>query len=339
MTWWLWIGVLVASLWAAHWGAEHLAAPLKKLRRQWGVSLSAGGAFIGLAAASPEIGINATSAIRGVSDIGLGVMLGSNVIAIPIMASVGYVATRKADLGGEHTGHETHRAHRRMQVDGQSLWVLALPYLAILTLAAALTIPAGWRGLDPVDGWIMLAAYLAFLAQAVLRGRKESAEVEWSNKEIWLAVGGVAAIAGGTYFAVRATEQITQALGMSSIVGGLFITAPVAAMPEAFATWSVSRTGQVTPAMTSVLGDHAVTMTVAFLPLALVGVPVDDMQLFGTVFAFAGLVALLYTVFLRCGHPEPGFERWQVVALGSVLVVYPAVMLGWVLDVFGWFGG
>ncbi len=229
----------------------------------------------------PEIGINTTSAIRGVSDIGLGVMLGSNVIAIPLMVITGYLATRKEELGEDHLGHESHRAHHHLKVDEQALWVLALPYIGIVGLAAALTIPAGWRGLDPIDGWIMLGAYVVFLVQAVLRGRTESEEVAWSRKEILLAIGGVAAIAPGTYFAVRATEAITTAMGISTILGGLFITAPVAAMPEAFATWHVSRGGQVTPALTSVVGDHAVTLTVAFLPLALCAhvTPGDDQSL------------------------------------------------------------
>ena len=31
------------------WGAVHLADPLKKLRRQWGFSVAAGGSFIGIA--------------------------------------------------------------------------------------------------------------------------------------------------------------------------------------------------------------------------------------------------------------------------------------------------
>ena len=44
----VWVGVLLASVWLAHWGAEHLSDPLKKLRRQWGFSVAAGGAFVGL---------------------------------------------------------------------------------------------------------------------------------------------------------------------------------------------------------------------------------------------------------------------------------------------------
>ena len=338
MSWWVWIPALIAALWAAHWGAGRLGAPLKKLRRQWGVSASAGGAFIRLAAASPEIGINATSAFRGVTDIGLGVMLGANVIAIPFMVITGYVATRKTDLGEDHRNHEAHVEDRQLKVDEQALWVLALPYIGIVALAAMLTLPPGWRGLDPVDGWIMLGAYAAFLLQAVIRGRGQGEAVEWSEKEVLLALGGVTAIAAGTYFAVRATEEITSGIGLSALLGGLFITAPVAAMPEVFATWSVARGGQVTSALTSVLGDHAVTMTVAFLPLALVTVPVEDFRLVGTIWAFAALVAVLYAVFVRWGGAEAGFQRWQVAILGSVLVVYPCVVVFWALDVLGWFG-
>ena len=96
----VWAAVLLAAVWAAHWGAERLSAPLKKLRKQWGFSVAAGGAFLGLAAASPEIGINVTSAARGVSDIGIGAMLGSTVLAIPVMVITAYLATRKSDLQG-----------------------------------------------------------------------------------------------------------------------------------------------------------------------------------------------------------------------------------------------
>ena len=41
---WLWALVLIAAVWTTHWGAERLAEPLKKLRRQWGISAAASGA-------------------------------------------------------------------------------------------------------------------------------------------------------------------------------------------------------------------------------------------------------------------------------------------------------
>ncbi|WP_089320220.1 EF-hand domain-containing protein [Pontibacter ummariensis] len=337
MSTWIWALVLLAAVWAAHWGAEHLAKPLKKLRQQWGFSVAAGGALVGLAAASPEIGINVASAITGVADIGLGTMFGSNVIAIPFMVITAYIATRHLKKKNADKAHQQHIKEHLLKVDPTAVTVQALPYLVILAVVAILTIPAPWQGLQPVDGWIMLGIYFIYLTQALLRGKEEGEKVEWKKKEIWLAVAGLAALGAGAYFTVRATENIVAALGISKIVGGLFITAPMAALPEVFATWSVAKSGQITSAVTSVIGDHAVTLTVAFLPLALVVVPVNDLPLYITVLSFAALVGILYAAFIHWGGKDGkhGFNRWQVFSLGGVVLVYVGVMLLGVLQVLG----
>ncbi|MBM9595135.1 sodium:calcium exchanger [Rhodobacteraceae bacterium MCCB 386] len=328
----VWAGVLLAAVWLAHWGAEHLSDPLKKLRQQWGFSVAAGGAFVGLAAASPEIGINTTSALRGVGDIGLGALLGSNVLAIPMMVVTAYLATRKSGIGenGRHDDHEEHRRAHLLQVDRQAVTVQALPYLGIIALFALLTLPAPWRGLQPIDGWILLLGYLAYLVQALLRGRKEGEEVDWKRKEKWKAVAGVGALAAGAYFTVFSTEKIVSAIGISKIIGGLFITAPVAALPEVFATWYVARSGQVTSGVTSVIGDHAVTMTLAFIPLTIVGMPIENLQLFWVALAFVALMPTLYAAFIWWGGHDSGFRRWQVAALPAVYALFVAVLVFWV---------
>lgn len=363
MSTWIWALVLVAAVWATHWGAEQMGSPLKKLRRQWGLTEAAGAAFLALVTASPEVGINATSAVRGVSDIGLGNMLGSNIISIPLMITVAYLASRTAfsrSGGGREAGkdrdeqegardeggnasqkealqqkHERHRREHLLQLNQRSVTVLALPYLGILALVAALTLPAPWRGLQPIDGWIMIGAYLLYLTQAALRGRQEGEDVSWTKKEIGLAVAGALAVAGGAYFVVRATENIVTALGISEIVGGLFITSTMATAPEVFKTWSVVRGGQVTAGTTSVIADNAVTMTLGFLPLALVTVPVQDLRLYWVSLAFAALMPALYAAFVHWGSREHGFKRWQVLAFDAAYLAYVAVMLFWVLGVFG----
>ncbi|WP_394359117.1 hypothetical protein [Marivirga tractuosa] len=51
--------------------------------------------FLAIVTASPEVAVNITSAARGVSNIGLGNLLGSNIISIPLMVTIAYFASRK----------------------------------------------------------------------------------------------------------------------------------------------------------------------------------------------------------------------------------------------------
>ena len=365
MSTWLWAGVLVVALWGAHWGADRLAEPLRKLRRQWGLSQAAGGALVALATVTPELGINITAALRGVADIGLGNTLGANVLALPLVVTVAYFASRAKRLGGgrersgagatdagqnhggggvesrdtgsdeaEEEGPAEHARHLRehlLHVRREATTVLAVPYLAVIALFALLTVPPRWRGLQAVDGWILLATFAVFLGQALLRGRQRRQDVSWERKESLLAVAAVGALAAATYLTVLSAEQIIPALGLSEIVGGIFVTATVSALPETFATWKLTRSGQGTAAVTTVIADKAATLSLALFPLALVTTPLGDFAVFVTVLAFAALVAVLYAVFIPFGARQPGFARWQVLALDGVYVAFVGVLVFGVL--------
>lgn len=132
---------------------------------------------------------------------------------------------------------------------------------------------------------------------------------------------------------MRATENIVAALGISNIIGGLFITGIVAAAPEVFATWSVIRSGQVTAGTTSVIGDNAVTMTVAFFPLGLVTAPVNDFQLFWVNLTFVELMPVTYAALIHWGSPEHGFKRWQVGLFDGIYAAYTGIMAFGVLNI------
>jgi cation:H+ antiporter len=76
-------------------------------------------------------------------------------------------------------------------------------------------------------------------------------------------------------------------------------------------------------------------MTLGFLPLALVTLPVQDLRLYWVNLAFVALMPALYAAFIHWGSREHGFKRWQVLALDAAYLAYVAVMLFWVLNVFG----
>ena len=316
-----WILLLLVSVWAAHWGSDRLADPLQKLRRQWGLSEAAGAAFVALATASPEIGTNTASAVRGFSDIGLGNLLGSNIISVPAIVTVAYFANR------HHHRRQQHERPSALQVKPEALKVQAIPYILIIALAALLTVPPAWQGLQPIDGWIMLAAYFVYLAQAIFRERQPKQEVRWHKQAIAIAVAGVLVLVIGAYLIVTATERIVSILGISQLIGGLFITSTLSILPEIFATWKVAQSGQLTAATTSVIADNSATMTLALFPLALVGLPIQDISLFTVNLAFVALLAIAYAAFLQWGKRQYSFEIWEVVGLLGIYVVYLGVMI------------
>lgn len=322
----LWAGVLAVAVFAAHWGAEQLATPLKNLRRQWGLTAAAGGALVGLASASPDIGINSASAITGAGGIGLGNMLGSNVVSVPGMVIVAYLATRKRRLSdaSDSTKSAAHGKHVEQQVlglDRKAVTVQALPYLAIVLLAAVLILPAPIRGLQPIDGIVMVVAYGAYLAQALLRGRADGESVEWAGKDIALAIGGLVVLAISAYFITTSTERLAAAAGISDVVAGTFLTATMTALPAWFTTWAVARSGQVISAATTTIADNTVAITVGFLPLALIDLPVEDPVFVTVTFGFVALMPVLYAVFAHSGESHV-LERWQVATMGAAYVLF-----------------
>jgi cation:H+ antiporter len=345
----LWVAGLIAGVFATHWGAEKLSAPLKKTRQQWGLSPAGEATFAGLAAASPEVAMAVVSAFRGVGAIGLGTTIGTNIIAIPLVVSIVYVGAhlrrrasknRAKDKPSPKSGsaageEEPEQPEGELLVRRQAATVQAIPYLGIVALLALLTLPEGWRGLQPVDGWILLGAYALYLAQALLRKRDRRQGVKWERRELWLTGAGLLVLAAGAYVAILATEHIAEALGLSEVVGGLLIAAPMACLPELFEAWSLARDGQVNPAVMSVIGDHAVTLTLGMLPLALLGLPVEMIRLYAFNLGLVALMPLLYAVFILTHGRPSGFK------LGHMLVL-DALLLAWVLVVLlgqGWLEG
>lgn len=311
----IWSLVLIASVMAAHWGSDQLAEPLEKLRRQWGLSEAAGAAFVALATASPEIGTNTAAALQGLSDIGLGNLLGSNIISVPAIVLVSYLASRN--------GNDKHY----VEVKQEALNVQAIPYIIIIILAAILTVPTAWRGLQPIDGWIMLAAYFIYLAQAIFRERQSSQKVSWKKEEILIALAGAIGLAIAAYFIVTATERLVSIFGISQIIGGLFITSTLSIAPEVFATWNVAKSGQITAATTSVIADNTATMTLALFPLALVSLQIKDMRLFVVNLVFVAILAITYAAFIKWGKQKNSFEFWEVLSLIAIYLVYLGIMI------------
>ena len=319
---WVWMAVLAASVFATWWGAGRVAVLLRVLRRRWGLTEAAGASLIALATASPEVGVNLAAALRGEADIGLGNMLGANIVPIPLVLAVAFLASWRRGDGPENEG-----GRDLLVLQPAAVSVHAWPYVAIVVLVGILTLPAPWRGLQPVDAWIMLGAYLVYAGQAALRGRTEGERARWSGRETALAAAGAVVLAGAAYVVVVATGRLVAAWGIPPVVGGMFITAPMSVIPEAFATWMVVRQGQQTTAGTGMIADNAVTLTLAFAPLGFVSTAIGDMALFRLNLGFVLAMPLAYIALSRMGTRRMGFALPQVLALLALYAAYVAAAL------------
>lgn len=293
----LWLGLVVIGIGTMQWGASRAADLLDALRDRWGLPATAGGALMGLATASPEIAVNVGSVALGWPNLGLGTALGSNVPALPLAFLLSYLASRSMKKVPKDAPAPAP------QVEPQAVKVQMLPYLLIVLLLAALTLPPRWSGLQPMDGFILLTAFGIYLAYALLRK-------PWTNRGkvpsgmIRRAAIGIPAVAAGALASVIAAQKVGAGLGLSELVTGLFIIGFLCALPEAYSAWRFTRQGRPTVAVSTAVSDGIVSLTVALVAPALVRTAVGDLSVYLINLVFLAGVLATYIALNRRGRGQ-----------------------------------
>jgi cation:H+ antiporter len=279
-----WLGLVLLGIGAMQWGAARAAELLQALRDRWGLPATAGGALMGIATAAPETAVNLSSAAFGWPDIGLGAALGSNVPALPLAVLLSWLATR---LRPEPTPAP--------EVRPQVVEVQALPYLGVVLLLAVLTLPPRIAGLQPVDGAVLCAVFAGYIAYALLR-RPWVERAAMPPGVARRAVVGVPAIGLGALASVIGAQHVGASLGVPDMVVGLFVIGLLCALPESWSAWRFTRDGKPTMAIAAVMGDGIVSLTVALLPLAIIGAAVGDAAIYALNIGFLVAVLAAYAI-------------------------------------------
>ncbi len=317
----LWLGLTLVGILAMQWGAARACGLLTDLRRRFGLTAAAGGAFMGLATASPEISVNIASVAFGWPDLGLGAALGSNVPALPLIFLISYLATRYAPVSATPADQPPPR------VQSEAVPVQVVPYLLILVLLAALTLPAKWPGLQPVDGAILAAAFAVYIAYALRQAKpaKREADVVCHYGRAFV---GLPAIALGALASVIGARKLTDAFGITDLVGGLFIIGLLCAMPEAFAAWKLARERKTTTAVSGAVADGIVSLTLALIPPALAGAAVGNLRVYAINlgFLFGALVTFILLNHRGRGQ-ELGLGRVSLYLGGYAMTILATVVV------------
>ena len=198
-------------------GATWLVDSAVRIARKFGISeLGIGLTIVSLGTSAPEFGVTILAALRGMGDISVGNIVGSNIF------NLGFI------LGGTAVIHSLKTDKTVVTRDGAFLLfgtILLTFFLWDLTL-------------NRVEGVILFSLLFAYLG--FLYWKKEPIEHDGKMREYhWydplLLITGMGMVLGGSHFLVEAAVNLAKIMGISQWVIGATIVAAGTSTPE-FAT-------------------------------------------------------------------------------------------------------
>lgn len=235
--------VLVAvGLAALYAGGETLVSGAERLSSKFGWSpLIIGLTFISFGTSAPELAVNLSAAWRGVPDLGLGNIVGSNI------ANLGLVLGTAAVIGPIPTGGRLARQ--------------ALPIM--LASAVLLTLLLADRSVSHLDGVLLVSCLLLFLAHAIYVHRDdgfeqpdEDAMASPAGPAIALLLTGFALLPVGSEMLVRGAVGIAERVGFSEAVIGLTLVAVGTSLPEIATSAVAAARGATALALGNIVGSN-----------------------------------------------------------------------------------
>lgn len=255
---------------------------------------------VGFGTSTPELLVSVDAALRGVPDIAIGNVVGSNIGNILLIVGLSALVWPIRVSGGT------------LRRD-----------LAVMLAAAMVLMPLFWSGtLGRPAGLLLVVALLAYLAWAWLAQGEPEAEAMATSRPLWQSLLwvllGLAALMLGARWLVDGAVAIARTYGVSEAFIGLTIVAVGTSLPELATSIIAALRRQSEIAIGNIVGSNifnvlgilGVTALVAPIPVAGRFLSFDVPVMIGASLALAALLLL-----------RPGIGRVTGVAL---LLAYAA---------------
>jgi len=182
--------------------------------------------LIAYGSSSPEIAVSLTAALKGANEIVIGNVVGSNIINIALVLALGaLIAPLKAHI---------------------DLLKREAPLLLVVTILMGLALIDGRLSrIEGIIGLSMGAAYTTYLIFSTLKERRNNnthpENIIGANHRGWMiqALIGIVSLAVMVYGAdlfVKGAIQLSEILGMSTLVIGIVVVAVGTSLPELVTT-------------------------------------------------------------------------------------------------------
>lgn len=298
-------------------GGEGLVRGAGSVAMRFGLSpFVIGMTVVAFATSAPELAVSLQAAFRGVDDVAIGNVVGSNVANIGLILGI-CALLRPAEI-----------QMRLLRLD--------LPWLIFVSVLLVAFLNDG--RISRPAGVVFLTGLVVFLYWNIQEARREQEEervrMEFEGQAPavhgkawidWLLVGGglVLLVLGGAAF-VRGGIALATALGVSSALIGLTVIAIGTSLPELATSIVASIRGDADISVGNVVGSNffnilaILGITAVLFPLERGGITMVDL---GVMLAFAVVLLPLIMVRRRIGRPE-----------GLVLLLGYFAYMGWLVS-------
>ena len=284
-------------------GAVWLIDSAIKIARRLGISeLVIGLTIVAMGTSAPEFSVTILAALRGMGDISVGNIVGSNIF------NLGFILGGIAAIQGLKTDKKV------IYRDGVFLFfgtLLLTGFLWDLTL---------WR----VEGVILFALLLGYLG--FLYWKKETFKIETrANQLRWsdplLLLSGMGMVLGGSHFLVESAVDLAKAMGISEWVIGATIVAAGTSAPEFATSLVAALRGHHGISIGNLIGSDIFNL---FGVLGLAGImrnlPVDIGARSNLI--MLAMMVFVVLVFMRTGWRVSRREGIVLVSLGLARWIY-----------------
>ena len=324
------LGALIACTAVALAASHYLVRSLERVAARLGLTEAMLGLVAALAANSPEISSSVTALVRGERDIGIGVILGSNVFNLAALLGLGAIVARRI------------RLHRDVVVvaGGVGGWaalmalavvaggvgppaglglvlVLLLPYVAVAAVPALVSrfpVPDRWRRL---------------VRRAIADEERELEEAihpdPATRRDVVLAGVTLAAVVVASAGMEATGAGAGVQLGVPMIVVGGVLLAAVTSLPNAVAAVYLARRGRGAAVLSETMNSNTLNVVLGLLvPACIVGLrqPAGE----GAIVAAVAVCALTACALLLAyaGHGLGRMGGW--ILIGGYLVYLVAIL-------------
>jgi cation:H+ antiporter len=297
-------GVLAAVAAGLLWkGSEWVVDSAVRIAHRLRMSdLAIGLTIVAIGTSAPEFAVTINAAIRGLADISVSNVVGSNIF------NLGFI------LGGCAAIRTIHTTPMIVWRDGLFLLIMSL-VLVLFLYDLTLT---------PKEGLLLffvLPVYIIylFMKKVPVGERDPGKEATW--RDIPLLVLGIAAVVGGGHLLVWSATSLARGLGLSEWVIGVTIVAAGTSLPEFATSLMAAYKGRYGMSLGNLIGSDLYNLMGVLGLAGMLGPLRIDPAGLQSVYLLVGMVALV-VVFMRTGFRVSRPEGLILIGIGIIRWIF-----------------